>query len=671
MTDVAELGIKISTQSVEAAGKKLAGFAATAAKAAVAATVGFSALIIKQMQLIDDQADLAKSLDSTYKTLANLKRASDLGGVSFEKLTANTKFLERAIGEAIGGSEAQVKAFKELGLEASELARLPLDERIIKINEAFEKNVDGARKASIAMDVYGRDSKSILMLNAETMREAAKQADILGVALSDIDVEKVQQANDSFSTIATAADGLTKQLTAQLAPILNQIGIDFLDAAENAGGMEKVASDLKSGLIPVLGITADGVAFIARGFSLAAHSAAGLGLALQGNNEILELMRLKAAAALKPWEKGTPAGAAAIAEIAAKEKQVEGTRSALEFSKSETERLLAQPYTAASDAMNEWLQNAEVNAKKAADIAVAERKRASDEKKAQDEINAKRNKAVSLQEEKAKLAADEQKYLDSITAQEIESWNARMDKEKEAIESLKESLLTEEQAIAASYEKRRQIVNDAVMVSGEEKLQLIKKLDEQEQAEKTEREMAAQAQQLENYGNLFESLHGMYEAYGKENSKTARVLFALSKAAAIGQAMLSISAAAKALGDADALTTTQRVANSAIIAGQVAAIVGTVKSVSMPSGQAHDGIMSVPKSGTWNLEKGERVTTAKTSAALDKTLAGIGRGGANVKIINSIDPMLIRDFLASDAGEEVIMNTISRNQSSIRSYSGA
>jgi len=353
------------------------------------------------------------------------------------------------------------------------------------------------------------------------------------------------------------------------------------------------------------------------------------------------------------------------------EAQIAATRSMLELSKEETERLLAEPYTKASDAMNDWLQNAEVNAKKAADIAVAERKRASDEKKAQDEINAKRNKAVSLQEEKAKLAADEQKYLDSITAQEIESWNARMDKEKEAIESLKESLLTEEQAIAASYEKRRQIVSDAVMVSGEEKLQLIKKLDEQEQAEKTEREMAAQAQQLENYGNLFESLHGMYEAFGKENSKTARVLFALAKAAAVGQAMLSISAAAKALGDADALTTTQRIANSAIIAGQVAAIVGTVKSVSMPSGQAHDGIMSVPKSGTWNLEKGERVTTAKTSAALDKTLANIGKGKTSVKIINSIDPMLIRDYLSSASGEEVIMNVISRNQSSIRSYASA
>lgn len=35
---------------------------------------------------------------------------------------------------------------------------------------------------------------------------------------------------------------------------------------------------------------------------------------------------------------------------------------------------------------------------------------------------------------------------------------------------------------------------------------------------------------------------------------------------------------------------------------------------------AHDGIDSVPQTGTWLLQKGERVTTASTSAKLDATL---------------------------------------------------
>ncbi|WP_444959707.1 hypothetical protein [Microbulbifer sp. VVAC002] len=54
------------------------------------------------------------------------------------------------------------------------------------------------------------------------------------------------------------------------------------------------------------------------------------------------------------------------------------------------------------------------------------------------------------------------------------------------------------------------------------------------------------------------------------------------------------------------------------------------------TGMAHDGLDAVPETGTWLLEKGERVTTSETSAKLDRTLAMIqadmhsgGRGGSS------------------------------------------
>lgn len=55
-------------------------------------------------------------------------------------------------------------------------------------------------------------------------------------------------------------------------------------------------------------------------------------------------------------------------------------------------------------------------------------------------------------------------------------------------------------------------------------------------------------------------------------------------------------------------------------------------------GMAHDGIDSVPQTGTWLLEKGERVTTAETSAKLDATLDRIGQGqGSGDVVINLIE----------------------------------
>ncbi|WP_233099090.1 hypothetical protein [Pseudomonas veronii] len=44
------------------------------------------------------------------------------------------------------------------------------------------------------------------------------------------------------------------------------------------------------------------------------------------------------------------------------------------------------------------------------------------------------------------------------------------------------------------------------------------------------------------------------------------------------------------------------------------------------AGMAHDGIDSVPEDGSWFLQKGERVTTAQTSAKLDAMLSRIDNG---------------------------------------------
>ena len=75
--------------------------------------------------------------------------------------------------------------------------------------------------------------------------------------------------------------------------------------------------------------------------------------------------------------------------------------------------------------------------------------------------------------------------------------------------------------------------------------------------------------------------------------------------------------------------------NIPMIAGSMSqgmGIVDDIRSIVMPVGQAHDGIMSVPKSGTWNLEKGERVLPRHTAQALDRKLDGTGNGATNINV---------------------------------------
>jgi lambda family phage tail tape measure protein len=68
-------------------------------------------------------------------------------------------------------------------------------------------------------------------------------------------------------------------------------------------------------------------------------------------------------------------------------------------------------------------------------------------------------------------------------------------------------------------------------------------------------------------------------------------------------------------------------ANSAPAIAAITTTNATASSMAL-LGMAHDGIDSVPETGTWLLQKGERVTTAETSAKLDRTLSQIN--GSNM-----------------------------------------
>ncbi|WP_097455179.1 phage tail tape measure protein [Escherichia coli] len=120
---------------------------------------------------------------------------------------------------------------------------------------------------------------------------------------------------------------------------------------------------------------------------------------------------------------------------------------------------------------------------------------------------------------------------------------------------------------------------------------------------------------------MFSDLAGqsaqLLQGIGQEGSLAYKTLFIASKAAAMAQAVINTElAATKAMAEGGlimgipAATAIRAVgyASVALIAGQSLA------------GMAHDGVDRVPETGTWLLQKGERVVTASTSAKLDATL---------------------------------------------------
>lgn len=110
-----------------------------------------------------------------------------------------------------------------------------------------------------------------------------------------------------------------------------------------------------------------------------------------------------------------------------------------------------------------------------------------------------------------------------------------------------------------------------------------------------------------------------------------------SSAASIAQAAITGTAIATAYAPAAALASLASFGANAIPAtGAILSTTAIAEGVAL-AGMAHDGIDAVPQTGTWLLQKGERVTTAQTSAKLDKTLDDMkspsGTGSTTVNLI--------------------------------------
>ncbi|KXU39374.1 hypothetical protein AXE65_08815, partial [Ventosimonas gracilis] len=159
------------------------------------------------------------------------------------------------------------------------------------------------------------------------------------------------------------------------------------------------------------------------------------------------------------------------------------------------------------------------------------------------------------------------------------------------------------------YREQRQDLND--------------EWDEKEKALKEQHEEGLAAIQKakwdEGMKGMTDALSAMSTLQDSENKK----MRAVGKAAAIAQTIISTYQAATAAMASAATIPIVGWVMAPIAAAAIAA--AGMANVAKIKGVAHSGIDRVPETGTWLLEKGERVTTAHTSAKLDATLERISK----------------------------------------------
>ena len=198
-------------------------------KTALAGAVGaggLGLLISQSLKSTDALAKTASKIGTTTEALSALQYAGQLTGVEVNTMNmALQRFTRRASEAAVGTGEAK-GALRELNVDARSLVRLPLDERMLVLADAFadvENESDRLRLAFKLFDSEGAALVNTLGQGRQGLSEMLGEARSLGVVMSSGAAQGVEDANDALFRMQSLFGGIIKQTVAALAPAISAL----------------------------------------------------------------------------------------------------------------------------------------------------------------------------------------------------------------------------------------------------------------------------------------------------------------------------------------------------------------------------------------------------------------------------------------------------------------
>ena len=259
----------------------------------------------------------------------------------------------------------------------------------------------------------------------------------------------------------------------------------------------------------------------------------------------------------------------------------------------------------------------------------------------------------------------------------------RLDEEyrKDAIGDLADPVDTYSEKLDALndyYEQRRQMILENVALTEEARTNLELELTNQRNRALKEINNEYYSQILTDTSTMFGNMADVAKGFAGEQSGIYRGLFAVSKAFALADSIMKIQQAIAAAA------ATPWPANIGAIASTVSltsGVLSTIQSTNFAGAFDKGGHIPAGKFGlvgefgpeliTGPVNVTSRKETAEAFRRSQESTVADGSQSVqnNIRIINSVDPEIMADYLGSTAGERVIMNVIKRNPKVIQGLS--
>lgn len=650
----------------------------------------------------------AKSLKMSTQDLLSWQFAAEKAGLTGDNIADIFKDINDKVGDAVlnkSGEAAQ--ALDTLGLSAEKLAQQAPDKQLIAISEALQKIPSQAGKTNI-LESLGNDLSKMLPLfdnNNEKLKQFIQLSKDFGVAPPQEDIDNLVKVNQFFQDIESSAQGLKIEIASGLAKV------DLSPIQHGLDDIREVFTDpaVLSGLAKLVGGVAELVGWMGK---LSSESANFISNLLEvpdrfkagGWYEFEKNKRLAAIAGTLQSDMGVITKPTSNSDLLINNnllpgqsnqkqpkkpdnaaKRIENAYKSIEQSYLRQIALVDQFTGKTKDATEVEKLRFDLSSGRLVGINKEQQIRLeglateidkynslSKFRDLQEELLSPEEKLLKTTKERLKVLQDIQ-GIPGVSQDEVKKAAKAITKDSFAdmpkftgIDSMFGGQLGELRKVDdAQKEQEKWYQNQLDLL--EQNRQARSDLNEEWDARELElkRKHQDEMNRLDEARNqlmlssVVDGLGSMVEmtrtAFG-EQSDIYKAAFAVQKAAAIAQSIIAIQ---QGIAMAAANPFPYNLGAMASVAASTAGIVSNIAAV----GMAHDGIDAVPETGTWLLQKGERVTTAATSAKLDATLDRVANqstgGGAiysptiNIPINgNPSDATLALVRKAADEGAE-------------------
>src|SRR6516165_9904154 len=231
------------------------------AVAGLAAAGGLALLGKAGMERFEENRKLAMKLGESTEAVSKLGYAARMSGVDSEALSGNLTKMQVRLGQvALTGEGKAAKALQNFGLSADQLARGGAVEAFHTIAGMLDQIPNPAEKAAIAVDLFGKSGVEMLGFlgkGTDEIKALEQEASDLGIAMSDIDSEKVHDAHEAVKKLWEAFGALGNRIIVELSPFISELAEGLTQMAKNGVGGADLVSQGIGWMIEGFGTLAD------------------------------------------------------------------------------------------------------------------------------------------------------------------------------------------------------------------------------------------------------------------------------------------------------------------------------------------------------------------------------------------------------------------------------